>query len=77
MLYANSIVASSMDKEMIDILASLAEESSQPPSQTTALSQSVILDQGRIMKSVGYSPGTRTNEWLMLNVRAISAKINY
>jgi len=45
----NSLVASSLDKEMVDILTSLAEESSQPGSQKTALSQSIVLDQGKIM----------------------------
>ena len=39
------IVASTMDKDMINILASLAEESTQPGSQRTA-SQSIILDTG-------------------------------
>ena len=39
------IVASTMDKDMINILASLAEESTQPGSQRTA-SQSFILDTG-------------------------------
>ena len=39
------IVASTMDKEMINILASLAEEPTQPGSQRTA-SQSIILDTG-------------------------------
>lgn len=43
------LVASSLDKEMIDILTSLAEESSQPASQKTALSQSILLDQGKII----------------------------
>ena len=38
-------VASTMDKEMINILASLAEEPAQPGSQRTA-SQSIILDTG-------------------------------
>lgn len=41
------IVASTMDKDMINILASLAEESTQPGSQRTA-SQSIILDTGTI-----------------------------
>ena len=40
-----SVVASTMDKDMINILASLAEESTQPGSQRTA-SQSIILDTG-------------------------------
>lgn len=39
------IVASTMDKDMINILASLAEEPTQPGSQRTA-SQSIILDTG-------------------------------
>ena len=50
LIYAESnfcicIVASTMDKEMINILASLAEEPTQPGSQRTA-SQSIILDTG-------------------------------
>ena len=47
----NFLVASSLDKEMVDILTSLAEESSQPASQNTALSQSILLDQGKIINS--------------------------
>ena len=42
------LLASSLDKEMVDILASLAEEASQPASQKTALSQSILLDQGTV-----------------------------
>lgn len=47
----NFLLASSLDKEMVDILTSLAEESSQPASQKTALSQSILLDQGRMICS--------------------------
>ena len=43
----NSLAASTLDKEMVDILTSLAEESSQPGSQKPALSQSILLDQGK------------------------------
>ena len=52
MLFVNSIVASSMDKEMIDILASLAEEPNEAGSQRAALSQSIVLDQGKITNTV-------------------------
>ena len=45
----NFLVASSLDKEMVDILTSLAEESSQPGSQRAGLSQSILLDQGKII----------------------------
>ena len=48
MLFVNSIVASSMDKEMIDILASLAEDPNEAGSQRAILSQSILLDQGKI-----------------------------
>ena len=47
-MYANCILASSMDKEMIDILANLAEEASPQGSQKATLSQSISLDQGRM-----------------------------
>ena len=47
-MYANCILASSMDKEMIDILANLAEEASPQDSQKATLSQSISLDQGRM-----------------------------
>ena len=44
-----TLVASSLDQEMVNILASLAEEPSQLcASQKAPLSQSVILDQGTI-----------------------------
>ena len=44
----NFLAASSLDKEMVDILTSLAEESSQPGSQKPSLSQSILLDQGKL-----------------------------
>lgn len=46
---ANFLAVSSLDNEMVDILTSLAEESSQPGSQKTILSQSILLDQGNIL----------------------------
>ena len=45
----NFLAVSSLDKEMVDILTSLAEESSQPGSQKPILSQSILLDQGNII----------------------------
>ena len=39
------ILASSMDKEMVNILASLADDD--PASQRVALSQSILLDEGQ------------------------------
>ena len=39
------VLASSMDKEMENILASLADD--EPSSQRVALSQSIVLDEGQ------------------------------